>query len=426
MRLSSLSRLLPLVAAVAFFASGCDSGGVVSTLQTIPRSTSPTLGASPLPVGSAPDSASGDVPTPLSTGLSLPSSTAGATTASPAPTVSMAMAWGQVPVTTFSTAIGPDRTFNWHHVVTSDGQWFVGTNMPRKFLGTASPSYAVLYNWRTGKLQTMAELATPQSQILEASTDGHWVVWSEADDQGFFNWRIMLYDLSSGRLRELARAAQRDGHAVPEPEAWPVVNHDHVIGSQAIAAMQPGGATIKNAVVRIDDLATGAITTLATAATAPTLSWPWAAWQTGDTAHLWIQATNLSSGQTRRFAGAFAELAISGRTLVYNDPDALTLFIVDDVVSSDPPRILLHSSDIADHLQWPSVTERLIAWSQDTSTRVFDRARDGFVTLPVTGLSASFVSGGLLVWAEPIPGQTTPPATESLEQLDVVEIASLR
>jgi hypothetical protein len=135
--------------------------------------------------------------------------------------------------------------------------------------------------------------------------------------------------------------------------------------------------------------------------------------------------TDLWSGQTRRFAGAFAELAISGRALVYNDPDALTLFTVDDVASSDGPRVLLHSSDIADHLQWQSVTERLIAWSQNSSTRVFDRPREGFVALPVTGLSASVVSGGLLVWAESIPGQTTPPATESVEQLDVVEIASL-
>jgi hypothetical protein len=297
--------------------------------------------------------------------------------------------------------------------------------MPRKFLNTTEPSYAALYDVRSRELRTMAELGSPQSQILEASTDGNWVVWSEAADPGFFDWRIEAYNLATGKVTDLAQAVRQGGSAVPGPEAWPVVSNGHVIWSQALAAMQPGGGTANNAAVRLADLSTGAITTLATAATAPVLSWPWAAWQTGNRKDLWIEAVNLVGGRVVKIPGAFAELSMSGTSLVYNDARSLSLFVVSDVATNPTPELLLRSTDETDHLEWPTVSSRLIAWGQGSTTQVYDRVQQRFVTLPVTGLSAAFVAGPLLVWSSPIANSSPPPGTEALEQLNVVDVRDL-
>ncbi len=340
-------------------------------------------------------------------------------------TVTMREAWGSITVRSFSTAIGNDRFFNWQHAATPDGLWLVGTNVPRKFLGTTQASYAVLRNVETGQLRMMATLATPQSQILEASADDRWVVWSEADGPDFFDWRIEAFDRTTNTVHEVAHAVQADGAAVPGPEAWPVVSGDRVIWSQAMAAMQPGGSTIGNAAVRLANLTTGAITTITTGATAPALAWPWATWQTGNATQLWIESRNLVTGQDSKTPGAFAELSMAGRSIVYNDPDSLSLFLVSDVAADSKPVVLLTSTDVTDHLQWPTLNDRLVAWAQDSTTQVFDRAQRRFVTLPVTGLSAAFVAGPLLVWSSAIAGQSPAPATEAIEQLNFIDVRSL-
>lgn len=272
--------------------------------------------------------------------------------------------------------------FNFVDAATPDGVWLIGTNMPRRFLGTALPSYAVLRNLRTGELRTMAPLATPRSQILAASADDRWVVWSETDDPNLFDWRLMVYDRTTGRVHELDHAVIVNGQPSPGPSPWPVVSHGIVVWGQATAPMQPGGATIDKAAVRMADLATGTITTIATSALGPAFSWPWVAWQRGGTTALGpIEAKNLRSGATVTVDATYFSLSMDGTTLAFNDPASKSISIVTDLSAHAQPQLLASAADIADHLEWPSVNDRLVAWVQTSTTQVYDRAERRLVAL---------------------------------------------
>jgi len=65
---------------------------------------------------------------------------------------------------------------------------------------------------------SLAELATPASQVLWAAADRRWTDWSESTDvPRFYGWRVMAYDLGTWALRDLARATTSIGVAVPGP-----------------------------------------------------------------------------------------------------------------------------------------------------------------------------------------------------------------
>ncbi len=337
----------------------------------------------------------------------------------------MQQAWGEVQIRRLSTAIGSDRIFVFDNA-TPDGRWLVGVNQPQKFIGTAKPSYAVLLNVQTGTLRTMHELTNSHSQILAASSDEHWVVWSEVDDMGtFFNWRMLAYSLDTGAVHEVARAVRVDGLPVSGPSPYPVVSHGMVVWGQALSNMEPGKEPQK-AVVRMADLTRGTVTTLATSAFGPAFSWPWVAWWKASSTAGVIEVRNLTSGRRWQVDQRPAAIALAGPTLAFNDLDSLAMYVVDDIVADQTPRLITRGEDIADHLEWPKASERLIAWNQWTTTQVYDRLEHRLVELPVpTAHSGAGVYGRLLVWANGIPGQVVPPETTPPENLLVVDISSL-
>lgn len=333
--------------------------------------------------------------TPFATAIPLPH---------PAP-LTLQQAWGHVVIRALPTNLGNGRAFNYDLAATPDGQWLIGGNVPRNLLHTSAPSYAVLYNVATHQMVTMRQLRTPLSQIAFASADADWVVWQESDDNPtFFDWTMVAYNRHTGQTQQLGQAVKdASGQAVPGPVSGPVVDHNHVLWSQVIGPIRP--ANLSNAVVRLEDLTTGQVTTLATGAGDVSLSWPWASWaQTGPNATGYMEFRNLVTGQSARLMDKPTALGQDGTSVAYVD-GTRTLNLINDVTkgTSTAQQLLMVPSDA--YIDEVSMNQRLIGWNQDGSAEVYDRVLQRFVTLPLsnTQWSYSAVSYQLLVWADDEP-----------------------
>jgi hypothetical protein len=269
-------------------------------------------------------------------------------------------------------------------------------------LSFADPSYAVLYEVRTGTLVRMAELTSHRSQVLSAASDGEWIVWMEADDDPlFFDWHLRAYNISSQRVKEIARAARHEGTAVPGPISFVTASHGLAVWGQAIGE-GAGPNQMANAVVRKADLATGKTETMATSAGMPWLSWPWLAWAVSENSSGYMHVVNLESGVTRRLDITPPQFVIHDASAVYNDPASLSMWLLDDIGTLEPAVEIARGTNAADHLEWPTLNGRIVAWTQSLSSVVFDRAQERLVALPVPGgWSVLTVAGPLLVWREP-------------------------
>ncbi|MGZ6390443.1 MAG: hypothetical protein ACXWQZ_14425, partial [Ktedonobacterales bacterium] len=230
------------------------------------------------------------------------------------PTVTMQQAWGDIQPLQIPTALPDGRVFVWESAATGDGQWLVGESELHDFLdNTTQPEFLVLYNVTTREVRTLHQLLHPQSQILGVSLDGEWLAWSEADDQpNFFDWTLSVYNLRTGQSHELAQTVREGGKPVPGPAPFPAVSAGHLIWGQAVAPVS--AAAIDNAVVKLADLTSGRVTTLATRAGNPELAWPWATWgQVGAASgEGYEQIVNLETGETHRLNAKPASLSMAG------------------------------------------------------------------------------------------------------------------
>lgn len=320
----------------------------------------------------------------------------------------MRSAWGAVPVAHLPTATGDNEAFDFQNAATPDGQWLVGTIVPRDFISnTTRLSYLALYNVHSRQIMLLRALLHPQSQVLGASADAHWIAWSEADDQpSFFDWTMFALNRDTGRVIQLARAPRQNGQPAPGPSSPPVVDNGQVTWSQATAAVTPGDPTSLNkVVVRLEDLATGAVTTLATAGGQATLAWPWAAWahSTGG-GDGYVALKNLITGQELHLQQQPATFVLAGTSLAYDDSESVTL--VDDITKNlNDGTIVASAANPGDHLEFVSLGDRLVAWNeQSTQPPVWDRAQHRLVILPVqNGMSDSWVGRRVLLWFEPEP-----------------------
>ncbi len=338
-------------------------------------------------------------------------STPASATLTPTPTpnsgpVDMQTAWGAVTVHQLPSAMGNNQVFVFENAATPDGQWLVGALEPRNFLtNTSQPSYLVLYNISSHQVQTLHALLTPQSQILSVSADDHWIVWSEASDQpNFFDWTLFAYNRQTGQVKQLAQAAQANGQAIPGPYPMPGVDQDTVLWNQVIGPIS--STMLENAVVKVENLATGSVTTLATKAGPPLgLSWPWAMWSQGtpgvDAAVLF---QNLNTNQRITFSGTVGFIALSGTSVAYTTSTNKSLFLLEDITRSASNATLITQVGDANYLQFIAMNNRLIGWTAYSMTpQVWDRAQHRLVNLPITNPESepgTWVGGHLLVWAD--------------------------
>lgn len=354
--------------------------------------------------------------------------------ASPVPSqssapVSMAAAWPGVRVLELREAIGTDRTFDLVRAATPDGTWLIGQDRPRDFMNSSAPTYLALANPKTGEIDRIHELPARKSQVMWASADADWIVWAEGGDTNtFYMWRIYAYDRHTHTTQLVARSAVIDGRPIPAPEPCPSVSHGVVVWVQADGPLEGDGGSSANLEVKALDLATGASSTVATAADFPTVSWPWAIYQRMSDAVL--EAKNLETGQVVDIHAATLEYGVSGMSIAYNDPGSSSLSLRDDVASASSSVIPLVSTDAAngDHVEWPSLNARIVGWvRQNAPAEAFDRKQGRFVLVPAGNQWAgTTVVGPYLVWQDPDPmtASASPPTfqTQTLRMIDAREL----
>ncbi len=360
----------------------------------------------------------------------------------PAPSLTLAQAWGNVTITRLPSALPNGEIFNGGDIATPDGQWLIGEIEPRDMLTnqTIYPQIA-LYNVATRQIRIIHTLRSPQSRLDDISTDGRWLAWSDADDPGsFFDWVMYVCDLQTGAVQVLAQAPHVNGQAAPGPHAGPFVSNGHVVWSQPTAPVTQGDLnSLKSVLVQVEDLSSGSVTTLANSASVMTFSWPWVAWgQITFTGAGYVALQNLVTQQQQQLKdepgpGAFS---LDGAAAVVEDnnnqieliPDIARATTVQTLFATDPAKYI--------NLGYPTISDRLVAWRGDVSNPtpvVWDRVLHATVTLPTTNApqaSEAYASGTLLIWFDPAESAAQQKADEAqglspLETYNIVNTAQL-
>ena len=318
------------------------------------------------------------------------------------------------------------RHFQFSGAGTPDGRFLIGCVLRDNFLDTkgTAPGDVALYEIATGKVQTLAPMQRPDSQMISAAADDNWIAWMESDDADAYNWSLFAADRATGEVHEVARAATRDGHPVPGPLTFIGLSHGSLVWGQAIGDGITRG-NLANAVVNRHDLASGKTETVATAAGSPAFSWPWLVWEEFPAGgQRRSKVTNLETGATEQTDTVPATIVLDGGSAAYSAADLHSIWLIDDVSKPSSGVAIAHGIDDADYLQWPSLNDRLVAWSQDDASTVYDRAEHRLVHLPVAnGWSSGIVTGPNVVWTERDPGHD--PSADHADWIVVADTGTL-
>jgi hypothetical protein len=344
------------------------------------------------------------------------------------PALSMRAAWGQVAMRSYSASLPDHHHFVFEDAATPDGQWLVGVIQPDEFSDkSVAPSFLALLNVASGQIVTIRQLLHPQSQVLGASADDHWIVWSESNDVIGYSypgasWAMFAYNRQNGQITQLAAPARVNGQLVQGGDPAPLLDRGHLLWSQAVGPVGPTG-NLTNLVVRLEDLASGTTSILATSAESAALAWPWATWDqltpgaNGSSSIAGITLKNVVTGQTVTFDQTFYQVELYGTSLVYTD--YASVWLLNDFtrrgevdgLPAGQQTVFSGGAYSAVHPQFPSLNDRLVAWSSYVTTQVYDRAARRLVAMPSpNGPAYTWVGGRLLAWLAPGPngnGQMT-------------------
>jgi hypothetical protein len=343
------------------------------------------------------------------------------------PPLTLAAAWGNVPIQALSTDLGNHQEFVFENAVTPDGQWLVGASVPRdgqispaggESTTETRPSFAVLLNISTHQVVTMRQLQQLQSQVYAAAADAGWVVWTEGF--GAFSpvrgWSMFAYNRQTSQVIPIAHANPADGPTSADPAPNPLVDQGRVFWTQAEDPKATGPSAPFS--VFEQDLATGTVTTVTVHTLGYPLlavAWPWMVSQ--DTSapsgpsgiSFSTTLKNLVTGQTLHVAQALGATAVNGTSLAYSDGGSV--YLVDDFTQSraSPEQIApYYAADNApsSNPEYPAINARIVAWTSTVGTQVYDRVQHRLVNLPTvnsTGGYTVWVGGKTLIWADAEP-----------------------
>ncbi len=317
--------------------------------------------------------------------------------------VDLVTAWGSAfKKSVVPMAIGENHVFILDSV-TPDAKFLVGPIMPRRRFGSEAGEL-VLLEVSTRQPTVIHKLPTPATQVIGAAVDNDWVVWSEAAHQpDFGDWILYSYNRSTRQVKQVAQTpVDKDNKPLNSSFVLPKLDHNTVVwqeGNTAVTKVLPIG-------VKSADLLTGQITTLAELGGTPVISWPYIGW---------VEATDEPSKQVEGAAkGVIVILNLQTsvkKTLKKPDTPFYFNMYQDTVVwiTSHGKEVMLtdvnetYSQVIAqaerdDTLQFPTISERLVAWTSYTTEQVWDRVQKRLITLEAAPTSALHVNGKAFVW----------------------------
>lgn len=328
----------------------------------------------------------------------------------PPPTRTFQQAWGAVSITRLPIGVSNNQDiFEFANAATPDGQWLIGSVVPRTGANTTSfVPYLAAYNVHTRQIARIHDLASPTSGVSMVATDGTWFVWQEITSSGgLTDGAIHALNWKTGASRQYSQA-MLSGLAVENGKA---------IWSQITPNEPNASAADQTAIVRLADLNAGtAPMTLAQHATGAALAWPWVGWgvMTDTSGGGYLQFKNLATGQATQTAPVVGQTiqAMAGSLTLHGVSAVFTMYYgaevdeIPDVSRAEAPQTIFDNTGPG--LGAASTNGRLIAWSMSSGgpiPLVFDSAGRALVTLPTTSAQSyvAWTGANLLVWDDPEP-----------------------
>lgn len=272
--------------------------------------------------------------------------------------------------------------------------------------GAPYPEHIALYEVATGALRILASARDAKHGLTGFALDSQWVVWYErglpelSTDQ---SWTMYAANIASGAITTIAQS-NLGGGVYPQPQ----IDQGKLVWDETTGEVTLDRA---NFVIRLRDMATGAVQIIATKAGNPVISWPWVGWGQVTTAdgkgvedfH------NLQTGEQSTIPVMADAIILVGTSLVYQVSgtiyDSTNFIYVPDI---------RHPQDHTQQYTPGSTTSnsftfngRYVGWlsgANRTQPMVYDVQRQQPIVLPVlyrpNGSEYTLVVGPYLIWAE--------------------------
>lgn len=341
------------------------------------------------------------------------SPTAGASspTASPLPTLTPTTAmtlWPGLHVKRVTNVVSDQVEMIFQGGATPDGR-FLLVKLANRYdpgHGAPYPEHIALYAAATGALRILASARDAKHGLTGFVADNQWVVWYErglpelSNDQ---SWTIFAANIASGAITTIAQS-NLGGGLYPQPQ----INQGHLVWDETTGEVTLDRA---NFVIRLRDMATGAVQTIATKAGNPVISWPWVGWGQVTTAdgkgvedfH------NLQTGEQATIPVMADAVILVGTSLVYQLSgtayDSTNFIYVPDIRNPQDQTQQYAPSNFTSNSF--TFNGRYVGWHSGGSRAqpmVYDVQRQQAITLPVqyrpNGSEYTFVAGPYIVWEE--------------------------
>ena len=268
-------------------------------------------------------------PVGIATATTIPTTTPNTTpTLVPLPTpnptpLDITSAWGNVTIRHIADTLDTNYGMSFDYASTPDGRHALVEILPSNFINAQKlPTFVGLYDFSTSNFTRIRQIPSVTGQMVKAAMDNRYTVWIETADQNISKWTMWLYDLQTQQIQQIGQNST-DTQGQPVNGSYPAlsVSNGHLIWVQ-----QTGEITLQdfsNNIIKLMDLTTRQIQTIATNAGSPVIAWPWVAYAQGDSKGNAVGVIkNVSISQTLQWHDdglrVQLDLAMSGHGIAYS------------------------------------------------------------------------------------------------------------
>lgn len=304
--------------------------------------------------------------------------------------VEIGTAWGTTPpIQQVAETLDADHFFV-ANMVTPDSKFLLGTVFPRN-IDSTEPSTLALMNIATHTVQEIRRYSSKEDGSLGMDADEEWIVWSEAaQPPNFEDWTIYAYHRPTQVIKEIA-TAPTDAEGRPlgsRTFVMPRVDHGVVVW-QAPQPQAEQGETVWPSVY-MADLTTGETTHVADNGVAPDISWPYIGWvetQTELSEQLEgaykgvLVVRNMETGETKHLQkpDTPSGFRLYHDTIVWTRGDGKAVVLTD--VDETYEQVLIQAQREEQYYQYPTVSERFVAWWSNEQAFAWDRKQQRLIAL---------------------------------------------
>ncbi|WP_156807387.1 hypothetical protein [Effusibacillus pohliae] len=260
----------------------------------------------------------------------------------------------------------------------------------------------ILFDVNKQAYKTIYSFREP-AQPIGADINDNWIVWSEALDQSFTNWKIHVYDRVKNTKRVIYESAKdTNGMGYPGPLIMPKLYENWLVFSPAVDQPKNG---IPSIVVKKLDLRTGESSDIASPGGHPVMTKDFIAWIGKDSeqasgAVYWNKGGHIEQLTHKQ---EVTYLAAEGSTIAWSGhrtgEGGWSVNLIENGVERK-----IFSAKQGNSLEFLGLSPRILAWQSREDVQVYDRKLNKVVTLEKNVNPSSVIAKDqLLLWSTPIP-----------------------